>query len=161
MSHPQLHKVAASPAVLEWARTCPDGTYNGMCRVETRHATYLFRNGKCFAVSGRGMRAGTTSADLVGMKLSGWLLPEADPSVDSSAKRRLEQGGIRVSRHWRAGARAVLYGRAGWLGAMRIALTSPAEGCIFYDGAPARPPSFDISGTGSLTRVGLPLPAAG
>src|SRR5579862_6481430 len=61
MSQRKLHKVAASPVLREWAASCPDDTFAGTARIETQHATYLFRNGSCFAVSGRGRRGGTVS----------------------------------------------------------------------------------------------------
>jgi hypothetical protein len=161
MSDTKLHAVAASPALRDWALSCPESTFAGTCRVETRHATYLFRNGSCFAVSGRGPRGGTTSADLVGLKIGGWLLRETDPSFDDETRRRVRAGGIRVSRTWRAGARAVLYGKAGPAGGTRMALTSPVDGFTVHgDGTePMRPPSFDRSPTGSLTRVGVAMPA--
>jgi len=164
MSQRKLHKVASSPALREWAASCPDSTFAGTCRVETQHATYLFRNGSCFAVSGRGRRAGTTSTDLVGMKIAGWLLPDADPKVDDEARRRASAGGVQVSRNWHPGARAVLYGKVGVPGGMRLAVTSPVESFTLYgDGTvePTRPPAFDKASTGSLTRVGVAMPTMG
>jgi hypothetical protein len=164
MSHPKLHQVAASSALREWARSCPESTFSGMCRVETRHATYLFQNSSCFAVSGRGHRGGTTSTDLVGMKIVGWLLSNDDPGLDDDTRQRLAEGGIRVSRNWHPRARAVLYGKASLLGGMRLALTSPVETFTLYGdgtGEPMRPPAFDRSPTGSQTRVGVAVPAGG
>jgi len=164
MSHPKLRQVASSPALREWAVSCPESAFAGTSRVETQHAIYLFRNGSCFAVSGRGRRAGTTSTDLVGMKIAGWLLPDADPAVDDEARRRHSVGGILVSRNWRPDARAVLFGKVGLFGGMRLALTSPVETFTLYgDGnvEPTRPPAFDRSPTGSLTRVGVAVPSMG
>lgn len=164
MSHRKLRDVASSPALRAWAQACPDCTFAGTARMETRHATYLFRNGGCFAVSGRGLRGGTTSTELVGMKIAGWLLAETDPSFDTEARMRIAEGGIRVSRNFRPGARAVLFGKTTLLGGTPMALTSPVETFTLYgDGAvePLRPPSFDRSPTGSLTRVDLALPAVG
>src|SRR5271169_605473 len=103
MSQRKLHKVASSPALREWAASCPESAFAGTSRVETQHAIYLFRNGSCFAVSGRGRRAGTTSTDLVGMKITGWILPEADP-VEGEAQRRASADRIQVSRNWHPGA---------------------------------------------------------
>jgi hypothetical protein len=164
MSQRKLHEVASSAALREWALSCPEGTYNGLGRVETQHATYLFRNGSCFAISGRGARGGTTSTDLVGLRIAGWLLPDNDPGIDDEARKRLDAGGIRVSRNWRPGARAVLFGKTGFLGGLRLALTSPVDAFTLYaDGETelTRPPTFDRSPTGSLTRVGVAIPAAG
>jgi hypothetical protein len=149
MSHPKLRKVASSPALREWAVSCPESAFAGTSRVETQHAIYLFRNGSCFAVSGRGRRAGTTSTD---------------PAVDDEARRRHSVGGILVSRNWRPDARAVLFGKVGLFGGMRLALTSPVETFTLYgDGnvEPTRPPAFDRSPTGSLTRVGVAVPSMG
>jgi hypothetical protein len=158
MKNKKLQTVATSPALLDWARSCPEHTFPGTSRIETQHATYLFRNASCFAASGRGPRAGTTSADLVGMKIAGWLLPDNDPTLDDEARRRLASGGIRVSRNWHPGARAVLFGKKGLLGSMRIALTSPVDTFTLHAGEDAprvRPPAFNMASTGSLTRVGM------
>jgi hypothetical protein len=163
MSHRKLQKIASSPALRDWALGCPSDLFVGTARVETQHATYLFRNGSCFAVSGRGSRGGTTSADLVGMKIAGWLLPETDGRADDDSGKRVAAGAIHVSRAWHSGARAVLYGKAGMLGGMRLALTSPVDAFTLFgeSGEVMRPPSFDRSPTGSQTRVGVPIRAIG
>jgi hypothetical protein len=164
MKNTQLKTVASSPALLDWARACPDNTFPGTCRIEKRHATYLFRNASCFAASGRGPRAGTTSSDLVGMKIAGWLLPDNDPNLDDEARWRLANGGIRVSRNWHPRARAVLFGKTGLLGSMRIAVTSPVDAFTRHGTEEVerlRPPAFNMASTGSLTRIGLVAAAMG
>jgi hypothetical protein len=164
MKNKQLKTVASSPALLEWARSCPESTFTGTCRIQTQHATYLFRNASCFAASGRGPRAGTTSPDLVGMKIAGWLLPDSDPTLDDEARRRVASGGIRVSRNWHPRARAVLFGKTGLLGSMRIALTSPVDAFTRHGAEEEerlRPPAFNMASTGSLTRIGLVAAALG
>ncbi len=159
----RLRQIALSPALHAWALACPEGTFAGTCRVETQHATYLFRNGSCFAVSGRGARGGTTSGELVGMKLAGWLLQDESRASLAAENEPFGALAVRVSRTFRPAARAVLVGRDTQDGVPRVALTSSVSSFAQYTDAPPprmRPPAVSSSGTGSHTRIGLVVPAA-
>jgi hypothetical protein len=147
MSRPALREIASSASLQAWATSCPVDAFQGVCRVESQNATYLFQNGRCFAVSGRGARAGTTSPELVGMRIAGWLVPGDD---------------VRVSRTWRVGARAVLIAAAERGRKAKTALTSQVIAFSqFNDGLPApRAHALDLPPTPTLTRIGVAMPAA-
>jgi hypothetical protein len=158
MSNARLREIASSPALRDWAGACPDSTFVGVCRVETKHATYLFRNGSCFAATGKGDRAGGTSTELVGMRIVGWLLPDDAPP--ESGRRPIAKGNVQVTRAWRAGARAVLTSKGKLFTGPRTALTSPVTSFAqFAEGVAARPrpPMSELTRT-SLTRVHVASP---
>jgi hypothetical protein len=150
----RLREIASSPALREWAVTCPETTFVGVCRVETKHATYLFRNGNCFAATGKGERAGGTSTELVGMKIVGWLLSE-DEAPPQSGPRPVAKKNVQVTRNWRPGARAVLTSKGKLFTGPRTAVTSQVTSFAhFAEGGASRPrpPMSELTGT-SVTRV--------
>jgi hypothetical protein len=161
MNRHTLHDAAACPELKDWAQACPEGLFSGTCRVETQHATYLFRNGRCFAVSRRGPGGGTTSATMVGLKIAGWLLPDDAEREDEGEPTGERDRRIRVSRSFRPGARAVLQGKTRLFGRLTMVLTSPVGTFTSYgDGvAPQRDRSVNPSNAGSLTRVEISAPA--
>jgi hypothetical protein len=150
----RLREIASSPALRTWAAACPESTFVGVCRVETQHATYLFRNGSCFAATAKGERASST--ELVGMKIAGWLLPGSLAGKDSSRTDGTSK--VEVSRTWRPGARAVLTSKGRLFSGPRTALTSPVTSFTHFadpSAARPRPPAHvnvTASGT-SLTRI--------
>jgi len=169
----RLREIASSSALRDWARSCPTSTFAGVCRVETQHATYLFRNGSCFAGTRKGHGAGTET-ELVGMRIVGWLLPEGEKRADKAppgrAARPADQvagtaatgvkNTVEVSRTWRAGARAVLTSKGRLFTGPRTALTSPVTSFAqFADASEARPrpPSQNLAAA-SLTRVRAAAP---
>jgi hypothetical protein len=161
MMKTRLREIACSPGMKSWADSCPETAFAGVCRMETQHATYLFRNGSCFAVSGRGLRAGTTSSDLVGMRIVGWLLHEDEVTAQAAFPREVDAapvGKVRVSRNWRAGSRAVLVAKGSFLRGTRTAVTSRSTAFSkFGSGMPSpKAPAFDGH---SLTRLHAAAPA--
>jgi hypothetical protein len=161
MINARLREIASSPALREWAVACPETTFVGVCRVETKHATYLFRNGSCFAATGKGERAGGTSTELVGMKIVGWLLPE-DEAPPQSGQRPISKanGNVQVTRTWRPGARAVLTSKGRLFTGPRTAVTSQVTSFAhFAEGGASRPrpPMSELTRT-SLTRVHVAAP---
>src|SRR5215469_9942676 len=88
-------KDLASRSADEWgAKPCPS-TWTGETRAETKNTVYQFRDGTCISVSRRDAECRTNPADLVGMRLVGWLSPK-DPDAG-------------LSQSWRPGAYAVLW----------------------------------------------------
>jgi hypothetical protein len=156
MLQARLREIASSLALREWARACPAQTFVGVCRVETHHATYLFRNGSCFAATAKGERAGGSSTELVGMKIAGWLLPPASSEKRRDGDRADPEVKVEVSRTWRPGARAVLTSKGRLFSGPRTAVTSPVSSFTqFADPAVSRPrPPTHVSTSGtSLTRI--------
>jgi hypothetical protein len=152
----RLREIASSQALRTWASACPASTFVGVCRVETQHATYLFRNGSCFAGTSKGERAGRPT-DLVGMKIAGWLLTQTSSAAMEPASLDAN-GKVEVSRNWRPGARAVLTSKGRLFSGPRTALTSPVTSFThFADPTVARPhPPAHVSSTStgtSMTRI--------
>ena len=167
MMKTRLREIASSSALRVWASACPPNAFVGVCRVDTQHATYLFRNGSCFAATGKGERAGGTSTELVGMKIGGWLLPAAAASAKGTAAGKKVEGAppppkVEVSRNWRPGARAVLTAKGTLFSGPRSALTSPVTSFTQYAYptlSRPRPPTHEAATRTSLTRVHAASPA--
>jgi hypothetical protein len=154
----RLREIASSSALRDWAKTCPTSVFVGVCRVETRHATYLFRNGSCFAATGKGERMGGTSTELVGMRIVGWLLPEGDQAHRSSGTSKEPK--VEVSRNWRPGSRAVLTSKGKLFTGPRTALTSPVttfSQFVETNFSRPKPPVAESTST-SLTRLHAAAP---
>jgi hypothetical protein len=141
-------QLATSRALHVWADGCDSSTFAGTARIETRHTTYLFRNGTCFGVTHRDPSR-APSLGLLGMKIVGWLLPDDADEPDKDVRA----GGMRVSRSWREGARAVLFHKK--RAETDVALTSPTTSFTHVDATPA--PKLDPLAHDTLTRINVPM----
>ncbi len=143
-----LKHLANSRSVRKWAQACDAALFAGTVRVQTRNTTYLFRNGSCFGITHEG-RERSTSSGFVGMKLAGWLISD--------------QSQIYLSREWRPGVCAVLWG-TDRNGRLPFALTSPTRRFAQFGGAPVERrlrAVVERHADPTLTRINLPMGSAG
>jgi hypothetical protein len=114
-------KELASRSADEWARKPCPATWTGETRAETKNTIYHFRDGTCVTVSRREAECRTNPAELVGMRLIGWLSPR--------------RPGAGLSHAWTPGAYAVLWRSRGADEGARseeaaVALTSATHTCV-------------------------------